>query len=134
MKFLDEYRDPAAAERLRQAIRAVSARPWTLLEICGGQKHTLVKYGIDELLPPEITLVHGPGCPVCVTPLELIDKAVAIASRRDVIFCSFGDMLRVPGSRSDLFAVKAAGGDVRVVYSPLDCLRVAQQNPAKTVV
>src|SRR5436309_10467278 len=134
MKFLDEYRDPAAAEKLRQAIRAVTTRPWTLMETCGGQTHTLVKYGIDELLPPEITLVHGPGCPVCVTPLELIDKALAIACRPGVIFCSFGDMLRVPGSRKDLFAVKAAGGDVRVIYSPLDCLKIAEQNPGCTVV
>src|SRR5919206_4643886 len=114
MKFLDEYRDPAAAETLRRAIRRMTTRPWTLMEICGGQTHTIVKYGIDELLPQEITLVHGPGCPVCVTPLELIDKAVAIASRRDVIFCSFGDMLRVPGSAKDLFSVKAEGGDVRI--------------------
>jgi hydrogenase expression/formation protein HypD len=104
------------------------------MEICGGQTHTIVKYGIDELLPPQIELVHGPGCPVCVTPLELIDKAVEIASRPDVIFCSFGDMLRVPGSRRDLFAVKAAGGDVRIVYSPLDCLKIAEQNPSRTVV
>jgi hydrogenase expression/formation protein HypD len=134
MKFLDEYRDPAAAEKLRQAIRAVTTRPWTLMEICGGQTHTIVKYGIDELLPREITLVHGPGCPVCVTPLELIDKAVAIAARPDVIFCSFGDMLRVPGSERDLLAVKAAGGDIRIVYSPLDCLRLAEQHPDRTVV
>ncbi|HXG13012.1 MAG TPA: hydrogenase formation protein HypD, partial [Gemmataceae bacterium] len=109
-------------------------RPWTLMEICGGQTHSIVKYGIDELLPPAITLVHGPGCPVCVTPLELIDKAIAIASRPGVIFCSFGDMLRVPGSRCDLFAVKAAGGDVRIVYSPLDCLRLAERHPDRTVV
>jgi hydrogenase expression/formation protein HypD len=134
MKFLDEYRDPAAAKKLRQAIRAVTTRPWTLMEVCGGQTHTIVKYGIDELLPPDITLVHGPGCPVCVTPLELIDKAVTIASRPDVIFCSFGDMLRVPGSERDLLAVKAAGGDVRIVYSPLDCLRLAEQHPDRTVV
>jgi hydrogenase expression/formation protein HypD len=134
MKFLDEYRDPAAAETLQRAIRAATTRPWTLMEICGGQTHTIVKYGIDDLLPPEIRLVHGPGCPVCVTPLELIDKAVVIASRPDVIFCSFGDMLRVPGSERDLFAVKAYGGDVRVVYSPLDCLRLAEQHPDRTVV
>ena len=113
---------------------SVTTKPWTIMEVCGGQTHTIVKYGIDELLPPGIELVHGPGCPVCVTPLELIDKAIAIASRPEVIFCSFGDMLRVPGSRSDLFAVKAAGGDVRIVYSPLDCLRIAEQNPARTVV
>jgi hydrogenase expression/formation protein HypD len=134
MKFQDEYRDPVAAQQLRQAIRKVTTRPWTIMEVCGGQTHTIVKYGIDELLPPEVELVHGPGCPVCVTPLELIDKAIEIAARSGVIFCSFGDMLRVPGSRRDLFAVKAAGGDVRIVYSPLDCLRIAEQNPGRTVV
>lgn len=134
MKFLDEYRDPSAAKKLQQKIREVTTNSWTLMEICGGQTHTIVKYGIDELLPPEITLVHGPGCPVCVTPLELIDKAIAIASRPDVILCSFGDMLRVPGSQRDLFAVKAAGGDVRIVYSPLDCLRLAEQHPDRIVV
>jgi hydrogenase expression/formation protein HypD len=134
MKYLDEYRDPAAANKLRQVLQKVVTRPWTIMEVCGGQTHTIVKYGIDELLPPGIELVHGPGCPVCVTPLELIDKAITIASRPEVIFCSFGDMLRVPGSRRDLFAVKAAGGDVRIVYSPLDCLRIAEQNPARTVV
>jgi hydrogenase expression/formation protein HypD len=134
MKYQDEYRDPASVQRLRQAIRAATTRPWTIMEVCGGQTHTIVRYGIDHLLPREIELVHGPGCPVCVTPLELIDKAIAIAARPEVIFCSFGDMLRVPGSRGDLFAVKAAGGDIRVVYSPLDCLRVAEQNPARIVV
>jgi hydrogenase expression/formation protein HypD len=134
MKYLDEYRDAAAARRLAAAIARRVTRPWTIMEVCGGQTHTIVRYGIDELLPAGIELVHGPGCPVCVTPLELIDKAVAIAARPEVIFCSFGDMLRVPGSRRDLLAVKAAGGDVRVVYSPLDCLRVAEQNPARTVV
>ncbi len=134
MKYLDEYRDPAAAQQLKAAIRKVATRPWTIMEVCGGQTHTIVKYGIDELLPAGIELVHGPGCPVCVTPLELIDKATEIASRPGVIFCSFGDMLRVPGSRKDLFAVKAAGGDVRIVYSPLDCLKIAEQNPERTVV
>jgi hydrogenase expression/formation protein HypD len=134
MKYLDEYRDPVAANKLRQALGSITTKPWTIMEVCGGQTHTIVKYGIDELLPPGIELVHGPGCPVCVTPLELIDKAIAIASRPEVIFCSFGDMLRVPGSRRDLFAVKAAGGDVRIVYSPLDCLRIAEQNPTRTVV
>ena len=134
MKFLDEYRDPAAARKLQQAIRAATTRPWTLMEVCGGQTHSIVRHGIDELLPPEVTLVHGPGCPVCVTPLELIDRALAIAAQPEVIFCSFGDMLRVPGSRRDLFAVKAAGGDVRLVYSPLDCLRLAEQNPDRVVV
>src|SRR5437667_8018662 len=134
MKYPDEYLDPVAVNKLRQAIAAVTTKPWTLMEICGGQTHTIVKYGIDELLPPSITLVHGPGCPVCVTPLEIIDKAIEIAARQNVIFCSFGDMLRVPGSRRDLFAVKAAGGDVRIVYSPLDCLRLAEQHPERTVV
>ena len=104
------------------------------MEVCGGQTHTIVRYGIDELLPPGVELVHGPGCPVCVTPLELIDKAVAIAAQPNVIFCSFGDMMRVPGSRRDLLTVKAVGGDVRIVYSPLDCLRIAEQNPSRTVV
>jgi hydrogenase expression/formation protein HypD len=134
MKYQDEYRDPIAARRLQQAIRRITTRPWTIMEVCGGQTHTIVKYGIDELLPPEVELVHGPGCPVCVTPLELIDKAIEIASRPDVIFCSFGDMLRVPGSRGDLFSVKAAGGDVRIVYSPLDCLKIAESNPQRCVV
>src|SRR5262249_21620948 len=134
MKYLDEYRDPSAADKLRQALRKITTNTWTIMRGCGGQTHTIVKYGIDELLPPGIELVHGPGCPVCVTPLELIDKAIVIASRPEVIFCSFGDMLRVPGSRSDLFTVKAAGGDVRIVYSPLDCLRIAEQNPERIVV
>ncbi len=129
MKYQQEYRDPAAAKKLQQAIANVTTRHWTIMEVCGGQTHTIVKYGIDELLPPKVELVHGPGCPVCVTPLELVDKAVAIASKPDVIFCSFGDMLRVPGSRRDLFAVKAAGGDVRIVYSPLDCLKIAEKPP-----
>ena len=135
MKYQDEYRDPLAADKLRQALRAIVTKPWTIMEVCGGQTHTIVKYGIDHLLPPEVELVHGPGCPVCVTPLELIDKAVEIASRPQVIFCSFGDMLRVPGSRRrDLLSVKASGGDVRIVYSPLDCLRIADQNVNRTVV
>lgn len=134
MKYQDEYRDPIAAEKLLQAIRALATHPWTIMEVCGGQTHTIVKYGLDELLPAGIELVHGPGCPVCVTPLELIDKAIAIATQPDVIFCSFGDMLRVPGSRSDLLAVKAAGGDVRIIYSPLDCLKIATQNPERAVV
>src|SRR5215472_8070669 len=111
MKYVDEYRDGAAAAKLAEAVARAVTRPWTIMEVCGGQTHSIVKYGIDEILPPAIELVHGPGCPVCVTPLELIDKAIVIASRPDVIFCSFGDMLRVPGSRSDLFTVKAAGGD-----------------------
>ncbi|MEN6536531.1 MAG: hydrogenase formation protein HypD, partial [Bryobacteraceae bacterium] len=134
MKYVDEYRDPARVARLSAAIRAKTARPWTIMEICGGQTHTIVKSGLQELLPPEITLVHGPGCPVCVTPLELIDSAVAIAARPDVIFCSFGDMLRVPGSSQSLFDAKANGADVRIVYSPLDALKTARQNPDRQVV
>jgi hydrogenase expression/formation protein HypD len=134
MKYLDEYRDPAAAQKLRRLIASRTTKMWSIMEICGGQSHTIIKYGIDELLQPQITLVHGPGCPVCVTPLEQIDKAIHIAQRPDVIFCSFGDMLRVPGTRHDLLAVKAAGGDVRVVYSPLDCLRLAEEHADRTVV
>ena len=134
MKFVDEYRDEAAARKMIDAIARCVTRPWTLMEICGGQTHTLVKFGIDQLLPKEIELVHGPGCPVCVTPLELIDRAVALARRPDVIFTSFGDMLRVPGSETDLLSVKAEGGDVRIVYSPLDAVRLAEQNPGKEVV
>jgi len=134
VKFLSEYRDPKAAEQLAAAIRHKVTRPWTIMEICGGQTHTIVKSGLEELLPREITLVHGPGCPVCVTPIELIDKAVAIAQRPDAIFCSFGDMLRVPGSSKSLFDVKAEGADVRIVYSPLDALKLAKANPNKQVV
>jgi len=134
VKFLSEYRDQKAAEQLAQAIRGRVTRPWTIMEICGGQTHTIVKSGLEDLLPREISLVHGPGCPVCVTPVELIDKAVAIAQRPEVIFCSFGDMLRVPGSSKSLFDVKAEGADVRIVYSPLDALRLAKTNPARQVV
>ena len=134
MKYLDEYRDAAAAAKLRKAIERVATREWTLMEVCGGQTHSIVKFGIDELLPDKIDLVHGPGCPVCVTPLELIDKAVMIASRSDTIFCSFGDMLRVSGSEKDLLMVKANGGDVRIVYSPLDAVNIARENPDKQVV
>ncbi len=134
MKYIDEYRDAKMAEDYARAISAVTTKPWTLMEVCGGQTHAIVKFGIEELLPGQIALAHGPGCPVCVTPVELIDKAIEIASRPDVIFCSFGDMLRVPGTRKDLFVVKAGGGDVRVVYSPLDCLKVARENPDKQVV
>jgi len=134
VKFLSEYRDQKAAEQLSQAIRQQVTRPWTIMEICGGQTHTIVKSGLEDLLPKEIALVHGPGCPVCVTPIELIDKAVAIAKRPDVIFCSFGDMLRVPGSSKSLFDVKAEGADVRIVYSPLDALKLAKANPEKQVV
>jgi hydrogenase expression/formation protein HypD len=134
VKYLDEYRDPAAARRLAQAIARAASRPWVIMEVCGGQTHTIVKYGIDELLGARVELVHGPGCPVCVTSLEMIDRAHAIASRPDVVFCSFGDMLRVPGSRGDLLALKSQGADVRVVYSPLDAVSIAAQNPAKKVV
>jgi hydrogenase expression/formation protein HypD len=134
MRFLDEYRDANLAADYARAIRRAVTRPWTLMEICGGQTHAIVKFGLDELLPRELTLVHGPGCPVCVTPLEMIDRALAIARRPGVIFCSFGDMLRVPGSETDLLAVKAAGGDVRIVYSPLDAVRLARENPAREVV
>ncbi len=134
MKFMDEYRDAKLAAGYAQAIRGAVTRPWTLMEICGGQTHAIVKFGIDELLPRELTLVHGPGCPVCVTPLELIDRAIAIARQPGVIFCSFGDMLRVPGSGTDLLSVKAAGGDVRIVYSPLDAVRLAREHPTREVV
>jgi hydrogenase expression/formation protein HypD len=134
VKFLSEYRDPKAAEQLAAAIRKKVTHPWTIMEICGGQTHTIVKSGLEDLLPKEITLVHGPGCPVCVTPIELIDKAVAIAKRPDAIFCSFGDMLRVPGSSKSLFDAKAEGADVRIVYSPLDALKLAKANPQKQVV
>jgi hydrogenase expression/formation protein HypD len=134
MKFLDEYRDGDVARKIVGEMRRVQTRPWVLMEVCGGQTHSIVKNGIDHLLPEGVELVHGPGCPVCVTPLEMIDKAHAIARRADVIFCSFGDMLRVPGSDGDLFTIKSQGGDVRVVYSPLDCLKIARANPAKQVV
>jgi len=134
MKFIDEYRDPDAARRYADRLAQITTQPWTLMEVCGGQTHAIVKFGIDELLPPEINLVHGPGCPVCVTPLELIDKALSIAARPHVIFCSFGDMLRVPGSDKDLFTVKSEGHDVRIVYSPLDALTLAKENPDKEVV
>jgi hydrogenase expression/formation protein HypD len=134
MKFLDEYRDAELCRSYAEAIARITTKPWTIMEICGGQTHSIVKYGIDELLPGKITLVHGPGCPVCVTPVELIEKAIEIAFRSEVIFCSFGDMLRVPGSKIDLLSVKAKGGDVRIVYSPLDALNIAKDNPAKEVV
>jgi hydrogenase expression/formation protein HypD len=134
VRFIDEFRNGKTAAAYIDRIHAVSTRPWTIMEICGGQTHTIVKSGIDDLLPSSLTLVHGPGCPVCVTPLEIIDKAVAIASQPDVLFTSFGDMLRVPGSEKDLLAVKAQGGDVRIVYSPLDAVKLAQQNPEKKIV
>ncbi|TEU14036.1 MAG: hydrogenase formation protein HypD [Anaerolineales bacterium] len=134
MKYVDEYRDETAAQRYVEAIQRTATRPWTLMEICGGQTHTILKFGLDRMLPKEVTLVHGPGCPVCVTPVELLDKAIAIASRPGVTFFSFGDMLRVPGSHEDLLMVKAEGGDVRMVYSPLDALKLAQQDPDREVV
>ncbi len=134
MKYLDEYRNEELAQKIVGEIRRAVTRPWVLMEVCGGQTHTIVKYGIDHLIPAEIELVHGPGCPVCVTSLEMIDKAHAIASGADVIFCSFGDMLRVPGSAGDLLVLKSRGADVRVVYSPIDCLKIARANPAKKIV
>ncbi len=134
MKFLDEYRDPALAERLVHEIRQTASRPWVLMEVCGGQTHSIVKYGLDCLLPDSVELVHGPGCPVCVTSLEMIDKAHAIASRPEVIFCSFGDMLRVPGSHGDLLLLKSKGADIRIVYSPIDCLKIAREHPDRQVV
>jgi hydrogenase expression/formation protein HypD len=134
MKYLDEYRDPAVAQTLVRAIRRVVTRPWRLMEVCGGQTHTLIRSGIDQMLPEGVQVIHGPGCPVCVTPLELIDQALAVAARPEVTFCSFGDMLRVPGSASDLLRVRAAGGDVHIVYSPLDAVRLAKQNPTRQVV
>jgi hydrogenase expression/formation protein HypD len=134
MKYINEYRDEKTALNLKEAIAATVTQPWTIMEICGGQTHSIVKYGIDQLLPPEITLIHGPGCPVCVTPIEIIDLAIFLASNPEVIFCSFGDMMRVPGTQKDLLSVKASSGDVRLVYSPLDCLKIAQDNPTKQVV
>jgi hydrogenase expression/formation protein HypD len=134
VRYLDEYRDAETSQKYAREIARVARRPWTLMEICGGQTHAIVKFGLDELLPKEITLVHGPGCPVCVTPVELIDKALDIAARPAVIFCSFGDMLRVPGSTTDLLAVKARGGDVRITYSPLDAVKLAEQNPTREIV
>jgi len=134
MKYLEEFSDPELARRLLDDIHRTATQPWAMMEVCGGQTHSIIRHGLDQLLPDGIELIHGPGCPVCVTPLEMIDKALEIASRPDVIFCSFGDMLRVPGSDKDLFRVKSAGGDVRVVYSPMDALAIARANPAKHVV
>ena len=134
MKYLDEFSNPDLARKLFDQIHAATTQKWALMEVCGGQTHSIIRHGIDQLLPKGLELIHGPGCPVCVTPLEIIDKALAIAARQDVIFCSFGDMLRVPGSGQDLLMVKSAGGDVRVVYSPLDALTLARQNPDKQVV
>lgn len=134
MKYLDEYRSEELAQKVVGEIRRIVTKPWVLMEVCGGQTHTIVKYGIDHMIPPEVELVHGPGCPVCVTSLEMIDKAHAIARRPDVIFTSFGDMLRVPGSESDLLVLKSRGADIRVVYSPIDALKIARANPNKKVV
>jgi hydrogenase expression/formation protein HypD len=134
VKYLDEFQDPDLARRLLDDIHATVTRPWALMEVCGGQTHSIIRHGLDQLLPDQVELIHGPGCPVCVTPLEVIDKALEIASRPDVIFCSFGDMLRVPGTGRDLFQVRSEGGDVRVVYSPLDALKIAQDNPGREVV
>jgi hydrogenase expression/formation protein HypD len=134
MKFIDEYRNETDAQKYVSAIHRLVTRPWSLMEICGGQTHTLIKSGIDRMLPAEVTMIHGPGCPVCVTPLELIDRAIAIAQRPDVMLTSFGDMLRVPGSATDLLSIKAQGGDVRMVYSPLDAVKLAQKHPDRQVV
>lgn len=134
MKFIDEYRDPDAAKHYSEQIHKITTKYWNIMEVCGGQTHAIVKFGIDELLPKKINLIHGPGCPVCVTSLELIDKAIEIASMKNVIFCSFGDMLRVPGSKKDLLQVKAEGGDVRMLYSPIDSLKIAKLNPNKEIV
>ncbi|AEF40432.1 hydrogenase formation protein HypD [Hoyosella subflava] len=134
MKYLDEFSNPELAKKLLDQIHAATTKPWAIMEVCGGQTHSIIRHGIDQLLPKQIEMIHGPGCPVCVTPLEIIDKALAIAARPDVIFCSFGDMLRVPGSESDLFRIKSNGGDIRVVYSPLDALTIARQNPDRQVV
>lgn len=134
MKYLDEFRNGETAQKLAAEIRRNTTRPWKIMEVCGGQTHSIIRNGIDQLLPPEIEMVHGPGCPVCVTPLEMIDQALAIASQPNVTFCSFGDMLRVPGSEKDLFRVRGDGGDVRIVYSPLDAVKLARQNPEREVV
>lgn len=134
MRYVDEYRDVQIANKLSARIRNMVTRPWVLMEVCGGQTHGLMRYGIDELLPPEVEMVHGPGCPVCATPLELIDRAIAIACIPGVILTSYGDMLRVPGSHMDLFQARAQGADVRIVYSPSEALKIAYSNPAKRVV
>ena len=134
MKFISEYRDPQTARKMLAEIKKIVTRPWVIMEVCGGQTHAIVRSGIDQLLPEEISLVHGPGCPVCVTPLETIDRAIEIASRPEVIFCSFGDMLRVPGSGRDLLTARSAGADVRIVYSPLEALEIAKENPDRQVV
>jgi len=134
MKYIDEYRNRDEIFKYTDEISKIITQEWTLMEVCGGQTHSIVKYGLDQVLPSQVNLLHGPGCPVCVTPLEIIDQAITIAKKENVIFCSFGDMLRVPGSYTDLFSVKAAGNDVRIVYSPLDALKIAKKNPAKKIV
>ncbi len=134
MKYIDEYREAEAARGFADAITHLVTQPWTVMEICGGQTHAIVKFGIDALLPKEITLLHGPGCPVCVTPVELIDMAIELTTRPDVVLCSFGDMLRVPGTSGDLLSANARGGDIRIVYSPLDALQIAKANPAREIV
>ncbi len=134
MKYLTEFRNSDQAKRIAVEIERIVTRPWAIMEVCGGQTHSIIRNGIDQILPNEIELIHGPGCPVCVTPLNIIDQALAIATRPDVIFCSFGDMLRVPGSKKDLLHVKGAGGDVRIIYSPLDAIRLAHANPNRQVV
>jgi hydrogenase expression/formation protein HypD len=133
MRYVEEFNDPALAERLVADIHATATKRWAIMEVCGGQTHQIIRHGIDQLIADQVEMIHGPGCPVCVTPLELIDRALAIAARPEVIFCSFGDMLRVPGSDRDLFRVKSEGGDVRVVYSPLDALKIARENPDREV-
>ncbi len=134
MKYVDEFRDPNAVHALSGEIHRITHHPWTIMEVCGGQTHSIVRYGLDRLLPPAITLIHGPGCPVCVTPIELIDAACQLAALPDVIFCSFGDMLRVPGSYNDLLRVKAQGGDIRIIYSPLDAVKIARTNPHHQII
>ncbi|MGC8743116.1 MAG: hydrogenase formation protein HypD [Verrucomicrobiia bacterium] len=134
LKYLEEYRDSAAVKKIADAVARITTRHWTIMEICGGQTHSIIRHGIDEMLPDKIRVIHGPGCPVCVTPIELIDRAIEIAARPNVVFCSFGDMLRVPGSKKDLLTVKAEGGDVRTVYSPLDALKIARANKDREIV
>lgn len=134
MKYVTPYRDTAACAQIAEALAALVTRPWTIMEVCGGQTHSILKFGLDQLLPPGLTLVHGPGCPVCVTPLEMIEKALELAARPEVTFCSFGDMLRVPGLQRDLLSVRAAGGDVRIVYSPLDAVQLARELPDREVI
>ncbi len=134
MKYVDEFRDPRLAKHLAEEIRETVTRPWSIMEVCGGQTHSILRFGIDQLLPPEIELLHGPGCPVCVTPIEIIDRSIDIAKRANVILCSFGDMLRVPGRNGDLLSAKAQGADVRIVYSPMDALKIARSNPDRDVV